>query len=106
MKYSQKVKKASTILTAIQSLKDGESISVTYGTDREGKANTYKIRAYSDYKNNISYSIWNSYSGMNISKVGKTSLTAYTYDMMHQKTTYRFDLLKMKMGVMEVNKAA
>ena len=33
---------------------------------------------------------------MNISKIGKTSLNAYSYDMMSQKTTYRFQLSKMQ----------
>ena len=44
----------------------------------------------------MSYSIWKGYSGMNISKIGKTSLNAYSYDMMSQKTTYRFQLSKMQ----------
>lgn len=88
MKYSDKVKKASTILKAINGLSDDQSISITYNGD------TYKVRAYKDYKDNISYSVWSGYSGMNVSKVGRTSLTLYTYDMMSQRTTYRLDLTK------------
>ena len=30
---------------------------------------------------------------MNVDRLGKTSMTLYTYDMMSQKTTYRLSLL-------------
>ena len=43
MKYSDKVKKASTLLKAINGLSDGESVSIIY------KGDTYAIRAYSSY---------------------------------------------------------
>ena len=90
MKYSDKVKKASTILKAINGLSDGESVSIIY------KGDTYAIRAYKSYSsegNKVSYSVWDKgFRGMNVSKVGKTSLALYTYDMMSQRTTYRLDL--------------
>jgi len=89
MKYSTKVKKASKVLSAIQSLKADESISITY------KGDTYKVRAYKAYNDEISYSVWNGINGMNVSKVGRTSLSLYTFDMMSQKTTYRVNLLDM-----------
>jgi len=95
MTYSDKVKQSKKVLNAIQSLKDGESIEVSYGTDREGKPKTYTIRAYKSYKDEITYSIWSSYQGMNIDSIGKTTMKAYTYDMMSQRTTYVFPLYKL-----------
>lgn len=88
--YSDKVKKASSIRTAILALKDEETLKVSYKDD------VYEIRAYSGYGDRLSYSIWNSFRGMNIQKVGNTALTMYTYDMMQQKTTYRMSLLDIE----------
>ena len=45
------------------------------------------------YKNKMSYSVWNGISGMNVNKVGRTSLSLYTFDMMSQKTTYTLSLV-------------
>lgn len=88
MTYSEKVKKASTILNAIKGLKEDQSISIVY------KGDTYKVSAYSSYEDKLSYSIWSGHRGMNVDKVGKTSLTLYTYDMMSQRTSYRLSLLE------------
>ena len=44
----------------------------------------------------MSYSVWNGINGMNVSKVGRTSLSLYTFDMMSQKTTYRMSLLDIE----------
>ena len=88
MTYSEKVKKASTIYNAIKGLKEDQSISIVY------KGDTYKISAYSSYEDKLSYSIWSGFRGMNIDKVGKTSLTLYSYDMMSQRTSYRLSLLE------------
>lgn len=94
MTYSEKVKASKEILTAIQALKDGESIKVRYGHDRNGIAqNIYEIKAYGE----MSYSIWNTFNGMNIYSLGRTTAKAYTYDMMSQRTTYTFPLYKMKL---------
>ena len=87
MTYSDKVKKASTILNAINGLSDDQSISIVY------KGETYKVKAYKDYKDIISYSVWDGFNGMNVSKVGKTSMVMYSYDMMKQRTNYRMSLL-------------
>ena len=88
MTYSEKVKKASTIYNAIKGLKEDQSISIVY------KGDTYKVSAYSSYEDKLSYSIWSGFRGMNIDKVGKTSLTLYSYDMMSQRTSYRLSLLE------------
>ena len=99
MTYSDKVKQSKNVLNAIQSLKDGESIVVSYGTDREGRPNYYKINAYNGFRGEMSYSIYKdsnlSLDGMNIDKIGKTTMRVYTYDMMSQKTTYSFPLYSM-----------
>ena len=96
MTYSEKVKQSKIVLEAIYGLEDGQSINVTYGTDRQGKFKQYSIRAYKGYKDEMSYSIWNSFSGMNIDSLTKTQAKAYTYDMMSQRTNYNFPLYEMK----------
>lgn len=92
MTYSDKVNASKPILDLIKSLQPDESIELSYGKDRDGTPKVFKIRAYSSYNDEITYSIWNSIHGMNIDKVGKTTMKAYTYDMMSQKTTYTFNL--------------
>ena len=87
VKYSDKVKQASAIHTAIMSLEDEGRLRFEYKDD------IYEIKAYMSYGNKLSYSVWNSFRGMNVDKVGKTALTLYTYDMMSQRTTYRMSLL-------------
>ena len=88
MTYSQKVKKTSKIYSTIKNLQDEQSIDIQY------KGGTYKISCYKSYNGEMSYSVWKGYRGMNVSKLGKTSLTLYSFDMMSQKTTYRLDLSK------------
>ena len=99
MTYSDKVKQSKNVLNAIQSLKDDEHIIVSYGTDREGRPNYYKINGYKAYNGEMRYSIHKdspfSIDGMNIEKVGKTTMKGYTYDMMSQRTTYSFPLYSM-----------
>ena len=99
MTYSDKVKASKSIVEAIKGLKDGETIKVHYGVDRDGLPNYYKIRCSIYKSSGASYSIhkdspW-SIDGMNIESVGKTTLKAYTYDMMSQRTTYTFPLYSM-----------
>ena len=99
MTYSDKVKQSKNVLNAIQSLKDDEHIIVSYGTDREGKPNYYKVNAYKSYSGEMRYSIHKdsplSFDGMNIESIGKTTMKGYTYDMMSQRTTYNFPLYSM-----------
>ena len=90
LKYSDKVKKAASIRTAILSLGDGEVLKISYA----GKE--YKVSAYNGYKDEMSYSVWNGIEGMNVSKIGRTSLSLYTFDMMSQRSTYRMNLLNME----------
>ena len=97
MKYLDKVKASKKVIEAITSLpKDGE-LKVTYGKDRSGKPKEYKIRAYEAYSNKMSYSIWSGIDGMNIEKIGRTTMKGYSYDMMSQRTNYTFPLYEFKL---------
>ena len=95
MTYSDKVKQSKKVLEAIKSLKNEEKLKVSYCIGYKGEPNIYTIHAYSGHKDEMSYSIWSSFSGMNISTIGKTTMKAYTFDMMSQKTTYTFPLYKL-----------
>lgn len=97
MKYSEKLKASKEVLTAIQALKDEETIKFTYGKGYKGEPNEYKIHCYKDKKGVSSYSIWNNYNGMNVSSLGPTMVKCYTYDMMSQRTNYSFPLYEMKL---------
>ena len=100
MKYSDKFNKSKEILDSIFSLKDQEELVVTYGKDRyNDKPREFRIKCYSNYNGNgFHYSIWErrGLGGMNIDKIGRTTMKGYTFDMMSQKTTYTFPLYKMK----------
>ena len=99
MTYQDKIKQSKNVLEAIQGLEDEQSIVVSYGTDRNGEPNYYKVRAYMGYKGKMSYSIHKdsplSIDGMNIESIGRTTMKGYTYDMMSQRTTYVFPLYSM-----------
>jgi|TARA_R110000850_G_C9677412_1_gene437504 hypothetical protein len=88
-KYAAKVKECSTIVNAIGDLKADESIDLMYGELK------VKVTAYMHSDKRMWHTIWNCGRGMNISKIGKTTIAAYTYDMMTQKTTYTFNIDKM-----------
>ena len=100
MKYSSKLNKSKKILDSIYSLKDQEELKVTYGTDRYSKEpREFRIKCYLNYSGKgFHYSIWESkgLGGMNIDKIGRTTMKGYTFDMMSQKTTYVFPLYNMK----------
>jgi ABC-type ATPase with predicted acetyltransferase domain len=90
MKYTDKVKKCQPFHTKLNELKDGDRMSFQYN------GATYEVSAYKSYNDELSYSVWKDYRGMNVSKVGRTSLSLYSFDMMGQKTTYRMDFLDME----------
>ena len=101
MTYSDKVKQSKNVLEAIYGLKDDEHIIVSYGTDREGRPNYYIVRAYEGFRGEMRYSIHKdsplSIDGMNIEKIGRTTMKGYTYDLMSQRTTYVFPLYEFKL---------
>ena len=100
MKYSGKLNKSKEILDSIYSLKDKEELIVTYGKERyDDKPREFTIRCYKNFNGKgFHYSIWErkGLGGMNIDKIGRTTMKGYTFDMMSQKTTYVFPLYKMK----------
>ena len=89
MSYSKKVKECKVFFDMMSKLTEEEYMEFTYA----GK--TFKLSGYVGYKGEMSYSVWNKMSGMNISKIGRTSLSLYTFDMMNQKTTYTIDVNKI-----------
>ena len=99
MTYQDKVKQSKNVLEAIQGLKDDEHIIVSYGTDREGRPNYYVVRAYEGFRGEMKYSIHRdsplAINGMNIEKIGRTTMKGYTYDLMSQRTNYVFPLYSM-----------
>ena len=96
MTYSDKLNKSKDLRELIESLEDGDDIVVGYGKDYKGDTKTYKVKSYRRNKEGEKmYSIWDSFRGMNIEKLGKTTMKAYDYNMMSQKTTYTFPLYEM-----------
>jgi len=102
MKYSEKIKASNKVIKAIKSLKDEEELTIHYLKTSNGVPVKYRIHAYKskiggpgEYKQ-MSYSIWNAFSGMNIESIGKTIMKAYTFDMMSQRTSYNFPLYKIE----------
>jgi len=97
MNYSQKVKKCKPFIDMVKGLKADQRMEFAYAGNR------FQLRAYKSYDDNLGYSIWGKMRGMNVSKVGRTSISLYTYDMMSQKTTYTLDILKcLKEGSISV----
>ena len=99
MTYSDKVKASNIIINAINGLTDGQYIIVTYGTNYDNEPQRFKISCNIFRGGKPSYSIYKDevfgLSGMNIDCINKTTMDAYTYDMMNQRSTYRFALDKM-----------
>jgi len=89
MNYSQKVKECKPFFDMMSKLTEDNYMEFMYA----GKK--FRLSGYVGYKGEMSYSVWNGVNGMNVSKVGRTSLSLYTYDMMSQKTTYTLDVLKV-----------
>jgi len=102
MTYSEKKQASKKVLDAIKALDNNEMLEVSYGIGYKGKPNLYTIRAYSSASRkggDMSYSIWSSFSGMNIDSLGPTTIKTYTFDMMSQKTTFTFPLYEMELVV-------
>ena len=101
MTYSNKVKASQTIVNAINGLTDGQYIIVTYGTDYNNEPLRFKITCHVYKSGSTTYSIYRDevfgLSGMNIEALNKTTMDAYSYDMMNQRSTYRFALDKMEL---------
>ena len=95
MTYSQKVKVGKEIIERMNGLSEEGKFTFSY------KNQVYSLKCYSVYDDGRrSYAIdkvgsWG-YGGMNIDKIGPTSLSLYTYDMMNQRSTYKMDMSLME----------
>lgn len=105
MKYSDKVKLSKKLYSTMEGMSKDDVLPITYN----GKE--YEIYCYV-YKG-LDSKDWTIYekgkyyiSGMNIEnkKMGPSSMMAYTYDMMGQKTTYKFKIESIKVGKLESKK--
>jgi hypothetical protein len=98
MTYSERVKASRVVTEKINSLAEGDSYTFKY------RGIVYVLDCYSisHVTGRRSYSVnkvgtYGTYgSGMNIEKIGPTSLSLYTFDMMEQKTTYKMDMSLME----------
>lgn len=92
MTYSSIKKKGESIYHYMQGMTENDVLIITYG----GKE--YEIFCYHykglDSKDWSIYEKERYWSGMNIDRNGKkpTSMLAYTYDMMGNRTTYKFKI--------------
>ena len=99
MTYKEQIKKSKRVLGLINELKDQEVLEFSYGKGFKGEPNVYTLKCWIHKDGEVSYSVWNNYSGMNVSSMSKTRVHCYTYDMMSQRTNYSFELWDMKVGV-------
>jgi hypothetical protein len=99
MTYSERVKASKVIVSRIDSLREGGSFTFKY------RDIVYFLDCYS-----ISESTGRSscavnkvgsfgYNGMNVDKIGPTSLYLYTFNMMGQKSTYKMDMSLMVIDI-------
>lgn len=95
MTYQDKVKASKEIIKRINSLLEDESFTFKY------KGIVYVLDCFSivEATGRRSYSVnkVGSYgsNGMNVEKIGPTSLSLFTFDMMEQKSTYKMDMSLM-----------
>lgn len=99
MTYTQQIKESKRVLGLIEGLKDKEVLEFAYGKGFKGEPNVYSLKCYIYATGEISYSVWNKYSGMNVGSMTKTRLNCYSYDMMTQRTSYSFKLWEMEIGL-------
>ena len=104
MDYKEQIKKSKRVLGLIKDLKDKEVLEFSYGKGWRGEPNVYTIKCYIDAAEDVSYSVWNNFSGMNVGSLSKTRVNCYSYDMMSQRTNYSFKLWEMEVGVTSTDK--
>ena len=98
MTYSEKVKVSKKLYSNMEGMAEDDVLSIQY------KGEPYEIYCYV-YKG-LKEKDWSIYkdgrywSGMNIEnrEMKPTSMMAYTYDMMSQRTTYKFKMQDIKVG--------
>ena len=91
MTYSEKVKAGKEIISRMEALQEDGKFTFKY------KNQVYSLKCYSVYDDGRrSYAVDKvggyGYGGMNVGKIGPTSLELYTYDMMNQRSIYKMDM--------------
>ena len=91
MTYSERVKAGKEIISRMEVLQEDDGFTFKY------KNQIYSLKCYSVYDDGRrSYAVDKvgsyGHNGMNVGKVGPTSLELYTYDMMGQYSTYKMDM--------------
>ena len=95
MTYSNKVKAGKVIVERMNSLPEYGKFTFKY------RKEVYQLTCYSVYadgQRNLAISKVGvmSLGGMNVGKIGPTTIELYTYDLMNQRTTYRMDMSSME----------
>ena len=95
MTYKEKVKAGKEIVKQMNLLGEEDFFSFEY------KGEIFKLRCFAEYDDGRKcYAVNKLYSmnSMNVDdkKIGPSSLTLYTFDMMNQKATYKMDMSLMK----------
>ena len=93
MTYFEKVKASREVYGAINDLEDDAELYILYGSD------TFRVRClYHGTNKKYSISQGGLYGkSMNIDRLGKTSMSLYTFDLFKNKTTYRLPLYLTKL---------
>tara|TARA_S200002703_G_scaffold99450_1_gene85951 strand:- start:13 stop:333 length:321 start_codon:yes stop_codon:yes gene_type:complete len=93
MKYSEKIQASKEIINAMESMTTEQRLVVEYplrGDLKQFRIVKHEPILESDEEYRLS--INGQFEGMNIDKVGKTTMNGYTYDLMSQRTSYTFKL--------------
>ena len=95
MTYKDKVKASKEIIKRMQGLSEDDTFTFKYNNE------TYRLKCYAIYDDGRkSYAIDKIapyMGGMNIDdKIGPTTLTLYTYDIMQQRSTYKLPMYQME----------
>jgi len=93
MKYSEKIQASKEIINAMESMTTEQHLIVEYPLRGALKQFTIiKHEPILEAASEARFSINRPFEGMNIEKVGKTTMNGYTYDLMGQRTSYTFKL--------------
>ena len=66
MTYKEQIKESKRVLGLINELKDQEVLEFSYGKGFKGEPNVYTLKCWIHEDGEVSYSVWNNYSGMNV----------------------------------------
>ena len=98
MTHKERVQAGKEIIKRMDLMEEDDKLTFRY------KGSTYQLRCYLVYEDGKrSYAIVKTGafgdSGMNIKRVGPTTLELYSYNMMNQKSTYKMDMSLMVIDI-------